>query len=105
MEDFLLQPLDYLKNFTYDHSTWRFIFNPQMIFFGKPTYLLHEGPDKLEELVDQWIDEIDKDFKHVIILEQLFESLAVMMIKMCWDINDMISLRMNTATVQPSKLS
>lgn len=76
-----------------------------MIFFGKPTYLLHEGPEKLEELVDQWIDEIDKDFKHVIILEQLFESLAVMMIKMCWDINDMISLRMNTATVQPSKLS
>ena len=76
-----------------------------MIFFGKPSYLLHEGPEKLEELVDQWIDEIDKDFNHVIILEQLSESLAVMMIKMCWDINDMISLRMNTATVQPSKLS
>ena len=76
-----------------------------MIFFGKPSYLLHEGSEKLEELVDQWIDEIDKDFNHVIILEQLSESLAVMMIKMCWDINDMISLRMNTATVQPSKLS
>ena len=101
---FLKNPYKYLDEFNYDHSAWKFIHNPQFIFFGKPTYLLRNQRQQ-EKLVDRWIAEIDSDFDHVIILEMMFESLAVLMLKMCWTPSDMINLKMNSATLKSSGIS
>ena len=96
METFLENPFSYLNQFAYDHSTWMFTFNPQFLFFGKPSYLLHDET-KLGRLVGRWVDAIDREFDHVIILEMLPESLAVLMLKMCWSVDDMVVLKLNMA--------
>ena len=47
----------------------------------------------MSKLVDSWISEIMADFDHILILEALDTSLAVMMIKFCWSIDDVVHLR------------
>lgn len=44
-------------------------------------------------LVRAWIQEISNDFDHILILEDLDTSLAVMMIKFCWNIDDVAHLK------------
>ena len=46
-------------------------------------------------LVDTWIGEIDRDFDHILILEELETSLAVMMIKFCWSLDDVVHLKVS----------
>ena len=46
-------------------------------------------------LVDAWLNEIDSDFDHILILEELDTSLAVMMIKFCWSLDDVVHLKVN----------
>ena len=64
-----------------------------MVFFGYPTYLLSPGKNRLMLLVRAWIQEISNDFDHILILEDLDTSLAVMMIKFCWNIDDVAHLK------------
>ena len=49
--------------------------NPQLIFFGYPSYLLQNTVNRLQNLVDNWIHNIEEDFDHIIILEGLFLNL------------------------------
>lgn len=56
-------------------------------------------------LVDTWINEIDRDFDHVLILEHLETSLAVMMIKFCWSLDDVVHLKLNSMRHEDKKLS
>ena len=62
---------------------------PNLIF----SYLLRNKEARLWHLVDEWIHEIDRDFDHVMILEEIDDSLAVLMLKFCWDIDDMVHLK------------
>ena len=52
-------------------------------------------------LVDTWINEIDRDFDHILILEHLETSLAVMMIKFCWSLDDVVHLKVRSLLVFP----
>ena len=69
IEQFLKQPWDYLKTFAYSHSAYLFVVNPQFIFFGYPSYLLRNTQNRLIELVNSWIGQIENDFDHILILE------------------------------------
>ena len=42
-----------------------------------------------------WIDEIISDFDHILIMEQMSVSLAIMMIKFCWSLDDVVNLKLN----------
>lgn len=96
MDQFLTKPWGYLESFPFEHSAYFFTANPQFLFFGKPSYLLKSDERRLEKLVDSWLFEIAEDFDHVLILEDLDRSLAVMMLKLCWDISDVLHLRLNS---------
>ena len=52
-----------------------------------------KSQQRVSKLVDSWISEILADFDHILILEALDTSLAVMMIKFCWSIDDVVHLR------------
>ena len=69
MDTFLTKPLEYLKGFRYDHSAYFFTMNPQFLFFGYPSYLLQSQENSLLQLVNAWIQEIENDFDHILILE------------------------------------
>lgn len=64
-----------------------------MVFFGQPTYLLQPFEEQLQDLVDSWILEISENFDHILILEDLDTSLALLMIKLCWEIEDVMHLK------------
>ena len=105
----------YIEEFHYAHSVFYFLVNPQvslshfrnylltllkLVFFGYPSYLLnrsrYSNPWKLQSLVNSWIEEIEKDFDHVLILEELDKSLAVLVLKLCWSIEDVAHLKLNS---------
>ena len=94
MEEFLEKPTEYLKNYHFNHGANFFLYNPQFVFFGYPSYLLkYSSEPNLRALVDNWIYQIDQDFDHILILERLDTSMAVMMIKFCWNVDDVINLK------------
>ena len=64
-----------------------------MVFFGQPTYLLQPFEEQLQDLVDSWIFEISDNFDQILILEDLDTSLALLMIKLCWEIDDVMHLK------------
>ena len=68
-----------------------------LVFYSRrnsiSSYLLRNKEARLWHLVDEWIHEIDRDFDHVMILEEIDDSLAVLMLKFCWDIDDMVHLK------------
>ena len=96
IEKFLIDPWGFLNPFAYSHSAYLFIINPQFIFFGKPSYLLRNTENNLWQLVDNWIKEIENDFDHILILEDLDNSLALLTLKFCWSIDDVVHLKLNT---------
>ena len=99
MDQFLEKPWEYLEPFNYAHGAYMFVVNPQFLFFGYPSYLLSMPKHRGVELVDAWIGEIDHDFDHMIILEDLDRSLAVLMLKLCWSVEDVMHLKVKkTAT-------
>ena len=67
--------------------------NPQFVFFGYPSYLLQHQEGRAKSLIDEWIKEIDKEFDIILILEQLTDSLALFVLKYCWDIRDVAHLK------------
>ena len=69
IEQFLTKPWEYLSSFAYSHSAYLFVVNPQFIFFGYPSYLLQNTENRLINLVDNWIQTIEADFDHILILE------------------------------------
>ena len=96
MNQFLKMPWEYLKNFPYAHSAYYFAVNPQFLFFGYPSYLLNMSYQKAADLVDHWLEEISEEFDHILILEDLDRSLAVLMLKLCWSIEDVLHLKLNS---------
>ena len=74
-------------------SAYLFTVNPQFLFFGYPTYLLDKDESRAGKLVDAWIEEISREFDLVMILENLTESLALMVLKYCWDIDDVAHIK------------
>ena len=40
IEQYIEKPEHYLKNIDYNHGPHMFLFNPQLVFFGVPSYLL-----------------------------------------------------------------
>ena len=95
MDQFLKNPSEYLESFHFANAAYMFVKNPQFLFFGYPSYLLSGPKQQGYELVDAWIDEIDHDFDHMIILEDLDRSLAVLMLKLCWSVEDVMHLKVN----------
>ena len=94
MEDFLKKPNDIMSKFHFAHGAHFFLYNPQLVFFGYPSYLLkYTSSYHVNLLVDSWLGEIDRDFDHVLILERVDTSLALMMIKFCWSIDDIVHLK------------
>ena len=69
IEQFLTKPWEYLSHFPYSHSAFLFVVNPQFVFFGYPSYILQNIEQRLTNLVDNWIQEIEADFDHILILE------------------------------------
>ena len=57
------------------------------------SYLLQNTEQRLWNLVDLWLKEIDQDFDHIMILEEIDDSLAVLMLKFCWDPVDVVHLK------------
>ena len=94
IEEFLQKPEHYLENVDFHHGPQLFLYHPQFIFFGYPTYLIKfTEKRKVELLVRTWLDEIDRDFDHILIMERMSESLAIMMIKFCWSLDDVANLK------------
>ena len=86
IEQFLNDPEDYLGEFNYEEGPYMFLFQPQFVFFGYPTYLIRSiRRSRIEALVKTWIWEIANDFDHILITERMNESLAIMMIKVPFD--------------------
>ena len=79
IEQFVTKPFEYLSPFAYSHSAYLFTFNPQLIFFGYPSYLLQNTEKQLRNLVDNWITSIDNDFDHILILEGNFLACPFML--------------------------
>ena len=89
-------PNDIMEKFHFAHGAHFFLYNPQLVFFGYPSYLLkYTSSYHVNLLVDSWLGEIDRDFDHVLILERVDTSLALMMIKFCWSIDDIVHLKVN----------
>lgn len=105
MEKFLKDPWTYLNPWPYSHSAYLFTLNPQLIFFGHPSYLLRNTEQRLWNLVDLWIQEIDRDFDHILILEEVDDSLAVLMLKFCWDIDDVVHLKLNAMSSKSKEIN
>ena len=40
IEEYIEKPEHYLENIDYNHGSHMFLFNPQLVFFGVPSYLL-----------------------------------------------------------------
>lgn len=95
MDQFLTKPWEYLESFHFAHSAYLFVVNPQFLFFGYPSYLLSMPYQRGYQLVDAWIHEIEQDFDHMIILEDLDRSLAVLMLKLCWSVEDVMHLKVS----------
>ena len=64
-----------------------------MRFSWNRHFINKKSQQRVSKLVDSWISEIMADFDHILILEALDTSLAVMMIKFCWSIDDVVHLR------------
>ena len=75
------------------NSAYLFLVNPQFVFFGYPSYLLEQQEGRVRALVDEWIKEIDKEFDLILILEQLTDSLALLVLKFCWDVRDVAHIK------------
>ena len=106
IEQFFEKPNFYLQNIDFEHGPQLFLYHPQLIFFGKPTYLIRfTQKKKIERLVKAWLGEIDRDFDHILIMERMNESLAIMTIKFCWKIEDVVNLKLNTGNYEKPKLS
>ena len=96
IEEFLQKPEHYLENVDFHHGPQLFLYHPQFIFFGYPTYLIKfTEKRKVELLVKTWLAEIDRDFDHILIMERMSESLAIMMIKFCWSLDDVANLKVS----------
>ena len=59
-------------------SAYLFLVQPQMIFFGEPTYLLRNEETRAKQLVQTYIKQWDADFTMIMILEDVDTSLAVL---------------------------
>lgn len=100
IEQFLEKPNFYLENVDFHHGPQLFLFHPQLIFFGYPTYLIRfTEKRKIELLVKTWLGEIDRDFDHIMIMERMNESLAIMMIKFCWSLDDVMNLKVSIVMI------
>ena len=69
------------------------------------SYLLRNTEQRLWNLVDLWIQEIDRDFDHILILEEVDDSLAVLMLKFCWDIDDVVHLKLNAMSSKSKEIN
>jgi hypothetical protein len=106
MEDFLKNPNEIMSRFHFAHGAHFFLYNPQLVFFGYPSYLLkYTSSFHVNLLVDSWLGEIDRDFDHVLILERVDTSLALMMIKFCWSVDDIVHLKLNSMKKSSKTLS
>ena len=106
IEQFLERPEHYLENVDFHHGPHFFLYQPQFIFFGYPTYLIKfTEKKKVEKLVGTWLGEIERDFDHILIMERMSESLAIMMIKFCWTLEDVANLKLNSANYHAPNLS
>ena len=77
-------------------------FNNKKYFLS---YLLRNTEQRLWNLVDLWIQEIDRDFDHILILEEVDDSLAVLMLKFCWDIDDVVHLKLNAMSSKSKEIN
>ena len=104
IKDFLSDPWSYLNSFSYQHSVFFFLVNPQFVFFGQPSYLLSPSSRRAGDLVNTWIMEIERDFDLILILEELDVSLALLVLKFCWEVQDVVHLKLNTMKREENQL-
>lgn len=69
--------------------------NPQLVFFGEPSYLLADEK-RGHQIMDTWISNMESDFDLILILEELDTSLALLVLKFCWEVRDVVHLKLNS---------
>ena len=79
--------------------------NPQFVFFGEPTYLLRDDHLRSRDLVKAYIADISRDFELIMVLEDLDTSLALLVLKFCWEVKDVVHLKLNTMQKEKNGLS
>lgn len=94
-----------MKDYNWSHSAYFFLVNPQFLFFGKPSYLLQESEMRGHALVDSWIAEIEEEFDLILILENLEDSLALFVLKYCWDVKDVANIKLNAMKTSKHSLT
>ena len=57
--------------------------------------MLENNPWQLLDLVDSWIYQIADRFDLILITEEMDTSLAVLMVKFCWTVNDVAHFKLN----------
>lgn len=55
--------------------------------------------------MDKWLAEIDSEFELILILEDLDTSLALLVLKFCWEVRDVVHLKLNSMTKEKHQLT
>merc|ERR1712003_528420 len=108
MEHFLLNKdtaTDIIKQISQSDYARLWTYRLQLIFFGyfrdKNHYLWTANNHKLTPAkVHEWAEHINTEFELILIMEHYDISLAVMVLKLCWDIDDAIYLKVNAQPKQ-----
>ena len=75
------------------------------MFFGYPSYLLRTSEKRGHAIMDKWLATIDNDFELILILEELDTSLALLVLKFCWEVRDVVHLKLNSMKKDDNKLT
>ena len=67
--------------------------------------MLQNDESRGHEIVEKWISDIQNDFTLILILEDIDTSLALLVLKFCWEVRDVVYLKLNTMKKEKHSLS
>ena len=113
MEHFLsneTRAWQYLDAIPASESARRSVLRPQLLFFGyfqDKSGRIWRSYDRTipDAILSEWYNTLKDDFDLVMIMEYYDISLALLMIKLCWSIEDVIYLKVNAQAKSHIQLS
>lgn len=113
MEHFLsneTRAWNYLNSIPAGDIDRRSVLRPMLLYFGyyqDQTGHVWTSYDRAipDSVLFEWFDSLTDDFDLVMIMEYYDISLAVLMIKLCWSIDDVVYLKVNEQTKTNIQLS
>ncbi|XP_045205662.2 galactose-3-O-sulfotransferase 2-like isoform X2 [Mercenaria mercenaria] len=87
---------EFLKNPLQTRIQTYFVYNRMSFDFGIPKLKFHD-----DTYVDKYIEEVDRDYSLVLILEHFQESLVLMKRILCWDTKDILYVPLNAMRNKP----